>query len=79
MSAVNKSGADWLILRSRLFTSIADMHRKMESPLTLEEYHAARGSIALARELIEWVEPSGPPQTTEDDYGISDPNQGNYT
>lgn len=78
MTTINKVGADWLVMRSRLFTKIADLHKQMEQSLTMEEYHAARGGIALARELIEWVEPSTPVGTTEEDYGMLDPNRENY-
>lgn len=73
-SRPNKAGADWALMRGWLKTQIATKQDEMLTPLTPEEYNAARGAILLAKEAIEWVEPSAPPQTEEDDYGISNPD-----
>lgn len=77
-SQVNKAGTDWLVLKAQIHTIIQEAHTRMEQPLSIEQYNFWRGQIAMARDLIEWVEPTAPPQTQEEDYGISDPNQGNY-
>lgn len=80
MTTPNKQGADWALTKGWLNTQIAKMQDEMLSPLTPEEYHRARGGILLARELIEWVEPTTPPKVEgEDDYGISDPDKEKYT
>lgn len=68
---VNKLGADWLLIKKWLRDRIEASHHNIENGLTLEEYHAQRGRILMAKELIEMVEPTAPPQTSEDDYGIS--------
>ena len=72
---VNKAGQDWLLMKHKLKAVIATAHANMEAGLSSDEYHAARGQIAVARDLIEMVEPTTPPVTTEDDYGISDTEQ----
>ena len=77
-SVVNKAGTDWLLLRSHLHTLIKAQQALMEQGLSVEEYHRAVGSITMAREVIEWVEPTAPPQTKEEDYGMLDPNSENY-
>lgn len=77
-STPNKLGADWAIMKARLKTTIADNHAAMEHGLSVEEYNKCRGAVLLARELIEWVEPTTPPKTEEDSYGISDPSESNY-
>jgi hypothetical protein len=71
--SINKAGADWLILKARINTMIAQSRDAMEAGQSVEEYNFLRGHIAMAKELIEWVEPTTPPITTEDTYGISDP------
>lgn len=71
---VNKSGTDWGNTKKWLLIQIEKLHRQMEQPLSLEEYNQVRGSILMARELIEAVEPTTPPKTAEDDYGISSPD-----
>lgn len=76
---VNKEGADWLLIKAELNSRIADFQQQMLASLPPEEYHRCRGAILLAREMIEWVEPTIPPKTKEDDYGMSDPNSENYT
>ncbi len=79
MSAqVNKEGVDWLLVKAELNTRIADFQNQMLQSLPPEEYHRCRGAILLAKELIEWVEPTTPPKTSEEDYGISTPEAGNY-
>jgi hypothetical protein len=77
-SNVNKEGADWLLIRSHLNTLIEQLQQEMLSLQPPEQYHAHRGAILFARGLIEWVEPSTPPKTSEDTYGISDPEKENY-
>jgi hypothetical protein len=77
-SSVNKAGTDWLLIKSQLNTWIKDTHLVLEGELPLEEYHRLGGEIRLARKLIEWVEPTNPPQTVEDNYGLSDPKEDNY-
>lgn len=72
---VNKQGQDWVLIRKKLGEAIRDAHAVMEGGVSMEEYHRCRGQIAMARELIEWVDPTTPPITHEDDYGISDPEQ----
>jgi hypothetical protein len=76
---VNKEGADWKLVKAELNTRIAQLQDQMLSSLSVEEYHRCRGSILLAKDLIEWVEPTTPGKTSEDDYGISDANRENYT
>lgn len=76
---INPAGTDWLLIRAHLNTRIAELHREMESPLAPEMYNQHRGAILLARELIEKVEPTSPPKTTEDNYGMSDPEEEKYT
>ena len=75
---VNKAGSDWLHLRKFLKDEIDKAHQAMETPLSPEEYHEQRGVIRLARQVMEAVEPTAPPQTVEDNYGISDPSSENY-
>lgn len=75
MSKVNKKGTDWLLLKGELNTRISNMQEDMLGLLPPEEYHRCRGAILFAREIMEWVEPTTPPVTTEDNYGISDPEQ----
>jgi hypothetical protein len=70
---VNKAGQDWLLIKAKLHSVISEAHALMEFGLPVEEYHRAVGRVATARELIEWVEPTTPPVTSEDDYGISTP------
>ena len=77
-TAVNKSGTDWLVTKGWLTTKIDELHREMEASRTLEDYNYLRGQIALARALIEHVEPTAPPQTTEDDYGMTPTGIGPY-
>jgi hypothetical protein len=72
---VNKVGQDWRLIRFRLVEMIDAAHSLMELGLTVEEYQQAVGRVAMARELIEWVEPTTPAPTLEDDYGISDPSE----
>lgn len=76
---VNKEGVDWLLIRGELKTRIAKYQEDMLAVLPAEEYHRCRGAILLAKELIEWVEPTTPPKTQEEDYDISDPGRENYT
>lgn len=75
---INKNDTSWLLTKGWLTTRIDALHRQMETGLSVEDYHGARGSILLARELMEHVEPSGPPQTSEDTYDVSDPDEGLY-
>ena len=75
---VNKEGADWKVLKAKLNTMIDGLQEDMLNLLPPEEYHRCRGGILLAREVIEWVEPTTPPITEEDNYGISDPNKDNF-
>jgi hypothetical protein len=71
---INKQSVEWQLIKAKLNTIIIAARDAMESTaLPMEEYNFLRGQIAVARELIEWVEPTTPPITTEDDYGISDP------
>lgn len=79
MTTINNKGTDWLVMRSHLNTLLADLHRQMEDPLVMEEYHKCRGAIYMIRQIIEWAEPTAPVPTQEDNYDISDPNQGSYT
>lgn len=72
---VNKAGQDWVLIKAKLRSVIERAHAMMESGLSVEEYNSARGQIAVARELIEFVEPTTPPVTHEDDYGISEPQE----
>lgn len=73
MIPVNKAGTDWIIIKSWLRTKIEQLHSDMESGQTLEEYNFLRGQIRLARALLDEVEPGTPPQTIEENYGISTP------
>jgi hypothetical protein len=73
MMKVNKESPDWAMIKRWLSEQIDDSHSDMERGLTVEEYNKCRGHIALAKALIEWVEPTTPPLTSEDDYGISAP------
>jgi len=75
MMQVNKQGQDWLLVKAKLGEIIVAMHDAMERGLSIEEYNLCRGQVATARELIEWVEPSTPPLTEEDSYGISNPEE----
>lgn len=75
---VNKDGADWLLLKAELNTRIARLQEDMLNPLPYEEYNRCRGGILFAKEIIEWVEPTAPPQTTEENYDISDPDREKY-
>lgn len=70
---VNKEGTDWLLIKKWLEERIDEFHIVMEFQQPIEMYNQIRGSILLARDLLEWVEPTTPPQTEEDDYGISNP------
>ena len=74
MINVNKAGADWGNTKAWLAARIDGLHRQMEDQLSAEEYHQCRGAILLARELIEQVEPTTPPQIEEENYGISNPD-----
>lgn len=65
---VNKAGVDWLNIKKWLLDKVDELHKAMETPLNIEEYNQARGSILMARELIETVEPTTPPTTEEDQY-----------
>lgn len=75
---VNKEGADWHLLRAEINTRVADLQEDMLRVLSPEEYHRCRGAVLFARGLIEWVEPTTPPKTQEEDYGMSDPSRENY-
>lgn len=72
---VNKAGTDWLLVKAEMKTRIHSTQEDMLRLLPPEEYHRLRGAVMVMRELIEWVEPTTPPQTEEDDYGISDPSK----
>lgn len=72
---INKASAEWLIIKAELNTLIDRARAAMEAGVSLEEYHYLRGQIAVAKEIIEGVEPTRPPVTTEDNYGISDPTE----
>lgn len=72
---INKLSAEWLIIKAELNTLIERARAAMEAGLPVEEYNFFRGQIAVAKEMIEAVEPTRPPVTTEDDYGISDPEE----
>jgi hypothetical protein len=76
---INKLGGDWLVAKAWLEEQISKSQRTMEGGLSSEEYNFERGRIALARAMVEFVEPTVPPQTTEDDYGMTPPETGNYT
>lgn len=73
---ISKQSAEWLLIKAWLNTKINEAHAAMEFGLTLEEYSAMRGRINLARLLIEEIEPTTPPQTKEEDYGISSEDRG---
>lgn len=75
---INKLSPDWIVAKQWLQDQIEKSHRNMESPLSPDAYNFERGRIALARDLIEEVEPTSPPQTSEEDYGISTPETGSY-
>lgn len=70
---INKSSPEWLIIKAELNTIVAKAREAMEGELAFHEYNFFRGQIAVAKELMEGVEPTTPPVTTEEDYGISDP------
>jgi hypothetical protein len=78
ITRVNKEGADWIVAKRWLREQIEKRQEEMLAILSPEEYHARRGAILMAREMMEWVEPTTPPKTTEDDYGSSDPNSEFY-
>lgn len=78
-AAVNKEGVDWLLIKAKLRSDIAAAQEQLLAELTLEQYHAIRGAILAAKELIEWVEPTTPPKIEEETYGISDPSKDNYS
>lgn len=71
MINVNKIGADWVAIKAWLNHKIEQARSDMEAGQTMEEYHNLRGQILMAKLLIEEVEPSTPPQTSEDNYGFS--------
>lgn len=74
MSAPNKHSGDWALVKTKLNEMVATAFDAMIGPtVDIAEYNFLRGQIVLAKELIEWVEPTTPPVTTEDNYGISDP------
>lgn len=66
----NKEGADWLVIKAELKNRIASLQEEMLNELSPEQYNSCRGAILMARQIIEWVEPTTPPKTTEDDYGF---------
>lgn len=73
MIPVNKAGGDWLLIKAWLRTQIVKAQSDMEGGAEMSEYHFLRGQIRMARALMDEVEPGTPPETTEDDYGISNP------
>lgn len=73
MSKVSKFSPEWAIIRAWLKEKIEAGHNYMDGGVSMEEYHFTRGQIALAKALIEEVEPTTPPVTVEDTYGMSDP------
>jgi len=72
---INKEGQDWKLTRAKMKDIVATARSVMESGTSLEEYNFCRGQIAVVRELCEWAEPTTPPVTEEDDYGISNPEE----
>lgn len=72
---INTAGQDWILMRVKLKEIVATARGVMESGTTFEEYNFARGQIAVVRELCEWADPTTPPVTEEDDYGISNPEE----
>lgn len=70
---IPKQGAEWLIVKNWLFAKIDEAHSTMDGGVTFDHYNSLCGQVALARELIEKVEPTRPPLSQEDDYGISQP------
>lgn len=76
---INKLSPDWLMAKAWLDDRIEQSRLSMESGLSSDDYNFERGQIALARALIEAVDPTTPPQTLEEDYGISTPEDGKYT
>jgi hypothetical protein len=66
----NKEGADWLVIKAELKNRIASLQEEMLNELSVEQYNSCRGAILMARQIIEWVEPTTPPQITEDTYGF---------
>ncbi len=76
--SVNSKGQDWLLMKAHINEVVTNLQEEMLNFLPNEEYHRLRGAIQFGRGLIDWVEPTTPPQTREEDYGISDPNSENY-
>ena len=76
----NKEGVDWRLIKAELNARIAQLQEEMLNPLTSEEYNRCRGGILLAKELIEWVEPTAKVTEAKDDgYGFSGGEGENYT
>lgn len=70
---INQHSPEWQIIKAELNTMVGMAREQIEFGVTEIDYNFYRGQIALAKELIERVEPTRPPVTTEEDYGISDP------
>lgn len=75
---VNKDGTDWLLIKDKINDITEQCQETMLSLLPPDEYHKYRGMVLGLRALKDWVEPNTPVTTTEDDYGISDPEKDNY-
>ena len=74
---INKLSPEWKAIKAILTEEIEEALSSMEAGLDHEAYQFARGQIALARKVIETVEPTTPVEevATEDHYGISDPDR----
>jgi hypothetical protein len=70
----NRQGEDWRLMRIKLSEMVATARGVMESGTTFEEYNFFRGQIMAIRQICEWADPTTPPVTVDDDYGISDPD-----
>lgn len=74
---INKLSPEWVAIKAMLEAEIEEARTSMEAGQSHEVYQFTRGQIALARKVIEFVEPTTPPkpEQAEDTYGISDPDR----